>query len=111
DERQKGQVHEGESREGASEESCQAGKTQSRQAKDMIGMAEPRKDVTVRTWSQDATAAPRDWLLAIKRGLRGRCPNCGEGRIFRSFLKVSDSCPVCGEALHHHRADDLPAYL
>ena len=36
----------------------------------MIGMAGPRKDVELRTWSQDATAtaAPRDWWLAIKRG-------------------------------------------
>lgn len=79
----------------------------------MIGMADPRKDATMRTWRQTAaaSAAPRDWWLAIKRGLHGRCPNCGEGRIFRAFLKVGDSCPACGEALHHHRADDLPAYL
>jgi uncharacterized protein (DUF983 family) len=27
------------------------------------------------------------------------------------FLKVRDHCPVCGEELHHHRADDGPAYL
>jgi uncharacterized protein (DUF983 family) len=45
------------------------------------------------------------------RGLRGRCPKCGEGRMFRAFLKVSDNCPACGEELHHHRADDFPAYL
>ena len=31
--------------------------------------------------------------------------------MFRAFLKVSDSCPKCGEELHHHRADDFPAYL
>lgn len=29
----------------------------------------------------------------------------------RSYLKVRDECAVCGEALHHHRADDGPAYL
>ena len=29
----------------------------------------------------------------------------------KSYLKVRDACPVCGEALHHHRADDGPAYL
>jgi uncharacterized protein (DUF983 family) len=45
------------------------------------------------------------------RGLRGRCPKCGEGKLFHAFLKVSDNCPACGEALHHHRADDFPAYL
>ena len=48
---------------------------------------------------------------ALFRGLRGRCPNCGRGRIFRAFLKVADRCSVCGEAFHHHRADDAPAYF
>jgi uncharacterized protein (DUF983 family) len=48
---------------------------------------------------------------ALMRGLRGRCPACGEGRMFRKFLKVNDTCPHCGEELHHHRADDFPAYL
>lgn len=31
--------------------------------------------------------------------------------MFRAFLKVADACPACGEELHHHRADDFPAYL
>jgi uncharacterized protein (DUF983 family) len=48
---------------------------------------------------------------ALRRGFRGRCPACGEGRMFRAFLKVADECPACGEELHHHRADDFPAYL
>ncbi len=28
-----------------------------------------------------------------------------------SYLKVRDTCVVCGEDLSHHRADDGPAYL
>lgn len=48
---------------------------------------------------------------AIARGVRLRCPNCGEGHLFHSYLKVADNCEVCGEAFHHHRADDGPAYL
>ncbi|RIK86298.1 MAG: hypothetical protein DCC69_07630 [Hyphomicrobiales bacterium] len=57
--------------------------------------------------------APHDRPLAqaMSRGFRGRCPHCGEGRLFGKFLKVADSCDVCGEEYHHHRADDLPAYL
>jgi uncharacterized protein (DUF983 family) len=31
--------------------------------------------------------------------------------LFQSFLKVSEHCPVCEEALYHHRADDAPPYL
>ena len=48
---------------------------------------------------------------AIRRGILGKCPNCGRGALFRKFLKVADACPVCSEALRHHRADDAPAYL
>jgi uncharacterized protein (DUF983 family) len=47
----------------------------------------------------------------LLRGLRGRCPACGEGKLFRAFVKVADRCDACGEDLHHHRADDFPAYL
>ena len=54
---------------------------------------------------------PRSLWPAVRRGLFGRCPNCGRGRMFRAFLKVAERCPVCGEALHHHRADDAPAYF
>ena len=44
-------------------------------------------------------------------GLRGKCPACGKGHMFRAFLKVADHCDTCGEELHHQRADDFPAYL
>ncbi len=49
--------------------------------------------------------------LYLWRGMLGRCPACGEGKLFRAFVKVADRCPACGEDLHHHRADDFPAYL
>ncbi|MCB2129466.1 MAG: DUF983 domain-containing protein [Rhodobacteraceae bacterium] len=48
---------------------------------------------------------------AIMRGLRMRCPSCGEGRLLTGYLKVRDTCPHCGEELHHQRADDGPAYM
>lgn len=50
-------------------------------------------------------------MSAMWRGVRCRCPHCGEGRLFKSFLKVADACEVCGEEFHHHRADDFPAYI
>lgn len=53
----------------------------------------------------------RPIFQAMKRGFLGRCPHCGQGKLFRAFLKVNDRCPECGEEYHHHRADDLPAYL
>lgn len=54
---------------------------------------------------------PRNLGLAMRHGAFGRCPHCGEGRLFRGFLKIADSCGACGVEFHHHRADDLPAYI
>ena len=63
-------------------------------------------------WSRDsAPAEKRDVWTSLKRGFRGRCPRCGEGKIFRAFLKVTDRCSACGLDFTPHRADDLPAYL
>ena len=53
----------------------------------------------------------RDWREAIARGIQGRCPHCGRGKLFRGFLKPVDRCEACGEDLHHQRADDLPPYI
>lgn len=49
--------------------------------------------------------------VALMRGTLCRCPACGEGPLFRKYLKVAETCEACGEALHHHRADDMPAYI
>ncbi len=53
----------------------------------------------------------RDTRLAILRGLAGRCPHCGEGRLFARALRPVDQCPVCHEDMTPQRADDFPAYL
>lgn len=58
-----------------------------------------------------ATDAERPMMPAAMNGLACKCPQCGEGRLFRGFLKTVDSCSVCGEEMLHHRADDLPPYL
>lgn len=64
------------------------------------------------TWPRDSgLRAKRDVWNAMLRGARGRCPNCGEGKLFKAFLKVDDCCSRCGQDFTHHRADDLPAYL
>jgi len=63
-------------------------------------------------WSTDtASTEKRDVWSALKRGFRGRCPRCGEGKLFRAFLKVNDHCTTCGQDFTAQRADDLPAYL
>lgn len=65
----------------------------------------------------DASGLPQDEVPerplgpALRRGWRCRCPSCGAGPMLRNYLKVRDTCPVCGEELFHQRADDGPAYL
>jgi uncharacterized protein (DUF983 family) len=53
----------------------------------------------------------RPLRTSLMRGWRQRCPCCGAGPLYKGYLRVRHQCPVCGEALHHQRADDGPAYL
>jgi uncharacterized protein (DUF983 family) len=67
---------------------------------------------TNKIWTRETGAVEkRDLWSSLKRGFRGRCPRCGEGKPFRAFLKVDNRCSVCGLDFTPHRADDLPAYL
>lgn len=68
-------------------------------------------DVSLAEGQPRAAPAARPLLQAMARGARLRCPACGKGRLFRAYLKVADSCPVCHEELHHQRADDAPPYM
>lgn len=40
-----------------------------------------------------------------------RCPNCGGGKLFASYLKQVEQCEICSEKFGHIRADDGPAWL
>jgi len=57
-----------------------------------------------------ANKSKRFWLT-IGRSLIGRCPNCGKGRLFKSYLKQVENCSECGEDLGHIQADDGPSWL
>ncbi len=56
-----------------------------------------------------STSLPFSTVAA--RGVVGRCPKCGQGDLFRAYLKPVDACTVCGEKYGHIRADDGPAWL
>jgi uncharacterized protein (DUF983 family) len=49
------------------------------------------------------------WIL--KSGWTGRCPRCGEGRMFRSWLRISDRCDACGLDYRFAAPDDGPAFF
>jgi len=48
---------------------------------------------------------------SIFRGMRHRCPACGQGSLFTRYLKVRPVCDRCGRDLAQYPADDGPAYL
>jgi uncharacterized protein (DUF983 family) len=78
----------------------------------MTGPGLETVSTATKVWTSDSALAPkRSVWTALKRGFRGRCPRCGEGKLFRAFLKVDDHCSICGLDFTPHRADDLPAYL
>lgn len=57
------------------------------------------------------TAPSLPVLASVWRGLRGHCPNCGEGSLFYRYLKVSPNCAHCGHDLDQYPSDDGPAYF
>jgi uncharacterized protein (DUF983 family) len=68
-------------------------------------------------WEPDRSAPalpytpPDSFWTAVSRGVRNRCPSCGEGRIFAGYLKVVGACSHCGAPLGRLRADDAPPYF
>lgn len=45
----------------------------------------------------------------VKAGLAGRCPRCGEGRLFKGFLSVGERCGNCRLDYSFADAGDGPA--
>ena len=44
------------------------------------------------------------------RGMKLRCPRCGDGKLFRAFLKPVEDCSNCGQRWAEVRADLAPAW-
>jgi uncharacterized protein (DUF983 family) len=42
-------------------------------------------------------------------GLRGRCPRCGQGKLFKGFLTPAESCDHCGLDYSFADSGDGPA--
>lgn len=47
----------------------------------------------------------------IATGLRGRCPRCGQGHLFKGFLTVRPRCEVCGLDFAFADSGDGPAFF
>lgn len=61
--------------------------------------------------SVTAIALPSSAWEAMFRGGRGRCPRCGDAKLFHRFLKPVAYCPSCDQDWTHQQADDFPAYV
>lgn len=53
--------------------------------------------------------APPSLSQTMSRGLRCRCPRCGEGRLFSGFLSLRPTCCACGLDYRFIDAGDGPA--
>jgi len=53
----------------------------------------------------------RSLWKAVGNGIMCRCPNCGKGKLFSSYLKLNENCSECGEKVSAARADDFPPYI
>lgn len=47
----------------------------------------------------------------IKAGLRCRCPNCGHGKVFSTYLGFAESCEVCNADFQKADSGDGPAFF
>src|SRR5215208_7238771 len=56
-----------------------------------------------------AEAAAARSIVSV--GIRGRCPQCGEGRLFEGFLKLAPRCDVCGLDFSFADPADGPAFF
>jgi len=52
-------------------------------------------------------AAPTPILTSALRGLRRRCPRCGQGRLYKSFFKEHEACQSCGAAFDWYSGEVL----
>lgn len=47
----------------------------------------------------------------ILSGIRQRCGACGEGKLFKGYLKLNDACPHCGRDMTAADTADGPAFF
>jgi uncharacterized protein (DUF983 family) len=71
---------------------------------------------THETWPPAGSTAQPQWRMpgwrrVIWRGMRGRCPCCGDAKIFDGYLRVNAVCAACAAPLGEMPADDAPPYI
>ena len=54
---------------------------------------------------------PPSSRTALVRALRLKCPACGQGALYRAYLKPVETCACCGAPLGQVPSEDGPAWL
>jgi uncharacterized protein (DUF983 family) len=67
-------------------------------------------------WAAASTPVDQNWArpglaIAMARGFVGRCPSCGQGRLFATWLRQMPRCGRCQAPLGEVAADDAPPYF
>ena len=70
-----------------------------------------RRAASDKSQEGEVVTGERSIRVGVSRGLARRCPNCGQGRLFRGYLKINVPCPVCGMDNTIYPSDDFPPYL
>lgn len=55
--------------------------------------------------------SPASLTTLCRRAALGRCPRCGEGRLFEGYLNLVPACPQCGLPLERADSGDGPAFI
>src|ERR1700745_2932385 len=59
----------------------------------------------------DHAGEPTSWKTPIIRGMGGRCPRCGKGRLFEGFLALAPGREDCGLGYSFADSADGPAFF
>ncbi len=62
-------------------------------------------------WVAEPVEIERPLGESVRNGLKCRCPACGTGKLYRSYLKTVENCASCGLYIGGHQADDAPPYF
>jgi uncharacterized protein (DUF983 family) len=68
------------------------------------------KDVA-RIMARRALRTPPALGAGLRRGLSRACPACGLGPLFRGYIVVIPTCPVCDNDNQQYPSDDFASYV
>ena len=72
-------------------------------------MIEDRTEAAEAARDEESSRAVVVCVDPVRAGVQGRCPRCGEGRLFQGFLKVRPACEACGLDFSTIQTGDGPA--